>query len=56
MGASFDKLPLQRPGPQLNAWGLYGENDELGRLNLITPEIVKRGLQEVKHGIVVNLK
>ena len=56
MSTSFDDLPLQRPGPPLNAWGLYGDKDELGRINLITPEVVKRGLQEVKHGIVVNLK
>jgi hypothetical protein len=56
MNVSFDDLPLERPGPPLNAWGLYGKDDELGRLNLITPEVVKRGLQEVKHGIIVNLK
>lgn len=56
MNVKFDDLPLQRPGPPLNAWGLYGDDDELGRLNLITPEVVKRGLGEVKHGIVVNLK
>lgn len=56
MEIKFDDLPLQRPGPPLNAWGLYGKDDELGRLNLITPEVVKRGLEEVKHGIAINLK
>ena len=56
MDIAFDDLPLQRPGPLLNAWGQFGVNDELGRLNLITPEVVKDGVSEVKHGIVVNLK
>lgn len=56
MDSSFDDLPLQESGPPLNAWGQFGDIDELGRLNLITPEVVKRGLEEVKHGIVINLK
>lgn len=56
MDIQYDDLPLQRPGPPLNAWGQFGSSDELGRLNLITPEVIKAGLAEVKHGIVVNLK
>ncbi|TXT07523.1 hypothetical protein VHUM_03243 [Vanrija humicola] len=51
----FDDLPLARPGPPFNAWGLYGADDELGRLNLITPEVVAAAGREVKDGIVVNL-
>lgn len=53
---SFSDLPLQRPGPPYNAWGLYGQNDELGRLNLITSESVLRGKEAIKHGISVPLK
>ena len=56
MSISYEDLPLQRPGPPLNAWGQFGADDELGRLNLITPEVVKNGVAEVKHGIVVGLK
>lgn len=56
MSVNFDDLPLREAGPPLNAWGLYGDDDELGRLNLITPEVVKQGLLEAKHGIVINLK
>jgi hypothetical protein len=52
---TFDELK-ERPGPPLNAWGLYGKDDELGRLNLITPEAVKRGRDAIKHGICINLK
>lgn len=53
---SFDQLPLQSPGPRYNAWGLWGPDDELGRINLITPAVVKKGLAEAREGIVVNLK
>lgn len=52
----FSALPLKKDGPPYNAWGLYGEDDELGRLNLITPEVVQKGIDSVKHGVVVNLK
>ncbi|CAK7202216.1 hypothetical protein SEUCBS139899_004938 [Sporothrix eucalyptigena] len=51
----FEDLPLRKDGPPYNAWGLYGDDDELGRLNLITPEAVQRGLKAAQHGIVINL-
>lgn len=52
----FQQLPLMKDGPPFNAWGLYGSDDELGSLNLITPEAIRRGAKAVKHGICVNLK
>jgi hypothetical protein len=52
---SFHELK-QRNGPPLNAWGLYGPDDELGRLNLITPDSVRRGRDSIQHGIRINLK
>jgi hypothetical protein len=55
MTVSFDDLK-KRAGPPLNAWSLYGEDDELGRLNLITPASVKRGKDAIQHGLVINLK
>jgi kynurenine formamidase len=39
----------QRP-PGSN-WGDWGEDDELGRINLITPEKVLQGVREVQEGI-----
>jgi kynurenine formamidase len=39
----------QRP-PGSN-WGDWGEDDELGRINLLTPEKVLQGVQEVEAGI-----
>lgn len=56
MDVAFDDLPLKQPGPPLNAWGQFGDDDELGRLNLITPDVIKQGVAEVKYGIVVGLK
>lgn len=52
----FSSLPFDPTGPPFNAWGLWGPDDQLGRLNLITPEAVKRGVSSVRHGIRVNLK
>jgi hypothetical protein len=47
---SFDSLPLKKDGPRGNAWGLFGDNDELGMLNRLTPENTKQAMKEVVHG------
>ncbi|KAF1840299.1 uncharacterized protein K460DRAFT_421278 [Cucurbitaria berberidis CBS 394.84] len=51
----FSDLPLDKNGPPGNAWGLYGKNDELGALNLITPSTVKAAAQEIQTGDRVSL-
>ncbi|WWC61609.1 uncharacterized protein I303_104193 [Kwoniella dejecticola CBS 10117] len=51
----FSSLPIDKSGPPYNAWGLYGPQDEKGRLNLIKPENVKRGKETIKEGVAVNL-
>ena len=33
--------------PEGSTWGDWGDDDQLGRLNLITPEKVKQGVAEV---------
>lgn len=38
--------------PQNSTWGDWGVDDQLGRLNLITPEKVLQGINEVKTGKV----
>lgn len=48
---SFADLPLKKDGPFLNAWGLYGEGDQLGMLNRLTEDKVKEGAKEIKEGI-----
>lgn len=52
---TFDQLPLRPQDPPYSAWGLWGEDDELGRLNLLTPEIVKAASLEIQHGIRIPL-
>jgi len=36
--------------PEGSTWGDFGENDQLGRINLLGPEQVLKGVQEVKQG------
>lgn len=36
--------------PENSTWGDFGEDDQLGRLNLLTPEKVRQGITEVKEG------
>ena len=36
--------------PQNSTWGDWDENDQLGRLNLMTPDKVLQGVREVKEG------
>ncbi|TXT11188.1 hypothetical protein VHUM_01939 [Vanrija humicola] len=52
---TFDELKT-RDGPYLNAWGIWGEGNEHGQTNLITPDAVRRGAAAVEHGIAINLK
>ena len=37
--------------PEGSNWGDFGADDQLGRLNLLTPEKVRQGVAEVKEGI-----
>lgn len=37
--------------PHGSTWGDFGEDDQLGRLNLLTPEKLKAGIAEVKEGL-----
>lgn len=51
----FEELPLDKEGPPGNAWGLYGFDDELGALNMITPATVKAAAQEIQTGDRISL-
>ncbi|KAG4272698.1 hypothetical protein FPRO04_10440 [Fusarium proliferatum] len=52
---TFDELPLDKDGPPGNAWGLWGSDDQLGRLNLLTPETVRAAASEIREGIRISL-
>jgi hypothetical protein len=41
---------LKKPGG--SNWGDFGENDQIGRMNLVTPERRRRAIAEAKEGLV----
>ncbi|KAJ5682797.1 hypothetical protein N7462_005962 [Penicillium macrosclerotiorum] len=51
----FNELPLDPSGPPGNAWGLWGRDDQLGMLNLLTPEVVAASAREIQRGIRISL-
>src|SRR5829696_7607722 len=48
-GGTVTKRWTQRP--EGSTWGDFGDDDELGRINLLTAEKVLQGVREVEHGI-----
>jgi len=52
---SYDELPVRAGAPSGSAWGLWGDDDTLGCLNLLTPERVRAGLACATRGVVFNL-
>lgn len=51
----FTELPLDPSHPPHSAWGLYGDDDERGTLNLLTPERTREAAKEIKTGVSVGL-
>jgi kynurenine formamidase len=49
---TFDQLVGGNGKPAGSSWGVWGEGDTLGTLNLLTPERTKRGADCVKKGSV----
>jgi Putative cyclase len=43
--------PRWKQRPEGSTWGDFGIDDQLGRLNLLTREKVKQGIEEVREGI-----
>lgn len=52
---SFDSLPLDPAGPRGNAWGRFGKDDQLGTLNLLTPERIVEAAKEIRTGVRISL-
>lgn len=52
---SYDELPVDPRHPAGSSWGLWGDDDVLGCLNLLTPEAVRRGLAAAIEGRVFPL-
>ncbi|KOS39108.1 hypothetical protein ACN38_g10071 [Penicillium nordicum] len=47
---AFDALPLRKDGPPGNAWGMFGDQDQMGMLNLLTPENTAAAAREIVDG------
>mgnify|MGYP003333947805 FL=1 len=47
--------PRWKHRPPGSNWGDFGPDDQLGRMNWLTPEKVKQGMAEVKEGLTFNL-
>lgn len=53
---TFESLPLRSDDPKASAWGLWGDHDELGTLNLLTSQVVKNAAELVQTGETVPLE
>jgi hypothetical protein len=51
----FEELPLREGDPPWSAWGLYDPDDQLGTLNLLTPEVVVEAGREIRTGRRIGL-
>jgi kynurenine formamidase len=47
---SFDDLPFTNGSPDNSDWGLWGDGDEVGTINLLTPERVLAASQLIRTG------
>ena len=52
---SYADLPVKPGVPAGSAWGLFGDDDQLGCLNLLTPERVIAAARLVRKGAVFPL-
>ena len=51
----FAQLPVVGQTGERHVWDVFGRDDQLGTINLITPEHVKRATSLVRSGKVINL-
>ncbi|HXG35773.1 MAG TPA: cyclase family protein [Dehalococcoidia bacterium] len=51
----YDDLPVKPGAPKGSAWGVFGDRDELGCLNFLTPTQVLRAVRLVRRGAVFPL-
>jgi len=52
---SYEQLPVKEGAPKGSAWGLFGDEDQLGCLNLVTPQKVVAATKLVRKGTVFAL-
>ncbi len=52
---SYDELPVRPGAPAGAAWGVFGDDDEVGTINLLTPERVIAASSSIRSGKVFSL-
>ncbi|MGA7872658.1 MAG: cyclase family protein [Candidatus Binatus sp.] len=52
---SYDDLPVRQGAPAGAAWGVFGDDDEVGTINLLTPERVLAAASSIRSGKVFAL-
>ncbi|PWN87990.1 hypothetical protein FA10DRAFT_181511 [Acaromyces ingoldii] len=52
---TYSDLPLRTGDPFASAWGLFSDGDELGRLNLLTEDVVRDALLSARSGQTISL-
>jgi kynurenine formamidase len=52
---SFDQLPVKKGAPPESSWGVFGDDDEFGCLNFLTPQGVVEAARLVQNGKVFRL-
>jgi kynurenine formamidase len=51
----YDELPIRAGAPQGAAWGVFGDSDEVGTINLLSPERVRAAAGSIRSGKVFAL-
>ena len=52
---SYDQLPIRAGAPAGAAWGVFGDDDEVGTINLLTPDRVVAATSSIRTGKVFAL-
>lgn len=52
---SYDELPVRDSAPPGSSWGVWGDHDVFGALNLLTPERVRAAARSIRTGRVFSL-
>jgi len=52
---SYAELPIRAGAPEGSAWGVFGDRDEVGTINLLTPGRVRAAAESIKTGKVFAL-
>jgi hypothetical protein len=51
----YNQLPVRHDAPKGAAWGVFGDSDEVGTVNLMTAQCVVKAAAEIRHGRVFPL-